>query len=96
MCCRGARYGRSEWVLAILRCRDALLPLVQVEVGDGKDCHVWVDPQLSRGPILDQYGERVFYDVASVNEARLSDFISTTGVWPAPCYFGIDRNFMVG
>lgn len=70
-----------SWSFCAILVRDSLLPLVRLEVGDGWVCHVWTDPWLPKGPILERYGEWMIYDAATVKEANLSYFISTTEFW---------------
>ncbi|TYK28312.1 uncharacterized protein E5676_scaffold600G001370 [Cucumis melo var. makuwa] len=76
--------GRSWCLRAILRKRDRLKHHVQMNVGDGSRCRVWLDPWLQGGPILKQVREMVLYDAASWREARLSEFIDPDGEWQWP------------
>ena len=46
---------------------------------------MWRDLWLPGGSLLDQYSDRVIYDVTSRRDAHLSDFISKIGSWQWPC-----------
>ncbi|XP_016902060.1 uncharacterized protein LOC103496880 [Cucumis melo] len=74
---RGKEEGRGGFKVAWV---EVCLPFEEGELAI-QDGPSW---NIARGPILEQVGERVFYDAASRREARLSDFIGLDGEWQWP------------
>ena len=64
-----------------MRQRDRLKKHVWIEVGDGKQCRMWLDLWLQGGPILKRVGEWVLFNAVSRYKARLLGFISSDGEW---------------
>ena len=79
-----AGVGRSWCFRAILRKRNFLEDHVKIGVGDGRRCRVWLDPWIQGGSIIQQFGERVIYDVGSRRDVRLADLIGLDGDWRWP------------
>lgn len=67
-----------------MRKRDILKDHVKMEVGNGRKCRVWLVPWIQGGPIIQQFGKRVIYDVGSRWDARLVDFMGRDGDWRWP------------
>ncbi|KAA0035592.1 zf-RVT domain-containing protein [Cucumis melo var. makuwa] len=57
--------------MAILCQRDRLKRHVWIEVGDGKQCRMWLDLWLQGGPILKRVGERVLFNAVMTSSHKI-------------------------
>ncbi|XP_075663456.1 uncharacterized protein LOC142633065 [Castanea sativa] len=65
---------------AILKLRDEVRKFIRFEVGDGKSIFLWHDLWHPAGVLIQRFGSRVIYDVASNPEAKV-DFVLNDKPW---------------